>query len=1238
MFRRLIALSFFFTALSIGCGNQELGNVRGVDFVPSLTLESTHLIPSAVDLRITEKGMDSLLGSMIPQILGEGETNPDGTTTIDLSDLPEDLLSSPLEFGPFQSGITLREVKISIDLSKLEFTALPSSGPIRLRLEAYDLPVRIDHAIISGEVALFGIESSAACRLETEAPEMSTFMDLDAILIITSLPDQTFETDLELELIDIKEFNLTVEQDCTLPECTDQVAFESPCIECGICDNSLLSPDLLNGLRDLLGDAFQQLLTILIQPLVDTMMGDELNQALQDLGLNLQLGPLLGMIAPALEPLATPWRTLELKSRPSLSGFSSTVGDLKLGLDVGFRSPEDGRGSNRSDAAAIGTLAQIEWPDETPTGKEYDLGLRLRPEVFERLLLSIFKTGLACTTIRPQDIQALSDQKLNLTQESLQLLFPELMGVGAPDLPVRFQLNLAEDELSPVRFDATSTQPGVVDIDLAVAGLEIIVTADGPRGPSWLTLAPQIKAKGTLSINAETAEISIQLNGLELSGLEGATTPITNTSNTKELLNNIGAFTNDISFEIPLTLTLEKLVEGFLSDSQILDINATTDGRLELYLGLSPQTLASNTGTGALLNLNQRNLPPQAIIFLILIALVFIFIKKIPKAVATAGLTFSVLGLVFASGCEPRSLKSSCSNDTDCGAGYLCNDEGLCVPGTSCELNGDCCAGYICIQGLCSKGPDCSNTGCPIPGTECVEGTCLAKSCLSSEECPVNAPCNGGFCSYLVCPEDEVLDRAAAYCINAPKACKDLNCPAGSIPEILDGPHSGLNCSKANLSCSCVDAQEIDGPSPSGDLAMSTSGYILWYDARYGDLVQSQPQSDLVNLDDLVSKNPSEIIEGLPSNPIASGSTSSWRAGVIENGPDIGRSVSSIAWSNDLQLVAALDELEKSIILSAINISANTTERVLEYPGLTLAGPILHEGPEQQACLSYVQADANQTRRLRVLCSQTPGQAGSFTEKLTITLSPTSLDATSCNENNCEEGSRCVRTSEVSVSCMTTETDCDEPCDGGSICTANNLCRPLVFPQDLLPATAHDALSVSSSEGQNIFVTTTLSPNEVVAIRWSGAQDYTMKPLVTLPAAGGRGLLSSASLQKNQNTTILLSIDQWPNLHRYEWPDNAESPAPWTDAVLDLPGGPRNRIRELRAGPIFEGAPTWLARVQPDDRLLWFSTTTDGGFIIRSLEENPVLGITDLMDSEVWGWRIDSTTGATQLHKWTLSQ
>ncbi len=598
---RLAAFVWLCTALLSGCGDQDLGSFPGVEIDPDLTLDEMHQVPSAVDLRITEKGVSNLLDEMLPSLLGEGQSNPDGTITLDLSILPEELLSTPLNFGPFQSGSTLREVTISIDMTKLKLSFLPSNGPIRIRMQATDLPLRIDHAIIAGEVSVFGLQSDTACRLMTQAPEMTTLIDIDAVVTLTSLPDQGFDTDLDISLLDIKDINLEVEKDCSFPECADQVLFEPACIECEICDSSLLTPDLLNGLRDLLGDAFHQLLTLLVQTMIDVQLGDQFNQLLQDIGLRIQLGQLLGSLSPGLEPVTSFWREIELKSKPSVAGFSSINGDLMAGLDLGLRAPEDGCGANRAFPATIEALSPLEWSDTTPLGLDYDLGFRLRPELIERFALALFKTGLGCTTLRPQDIQALTGLELVLNQNTMHLLFPEFMGLGDPDLPLRFQLDLAEDEIYPIEFSATVHETGGVRIDFSMSGLEVIVSADGRHGASWLAMKPSIDGTIKVSLDPQSGELQLQIEAIKLQGLGDSTTPLTASSDTKGLLEGIEGFANELSFGDPISLSVNELLEPLLPGTELVDISATSDGRLELYLRFNdtPQEQETDTESAA---------------------------------------------------------------------------------------------------------------------------------------------------------------------------------------------------------------------------------------------------------------------------------------------------------------------------------------------------------------------------------------------------------------------------------------------------------------------------------------------------------------------------------------------------------------------------------------------------------------------------------------------------------------
>lgn len=167
--------------------------------------------------------------------------------------------------------------------------------------------------------------------------------------------------------------------------------------------------------------------------------------------------------------------------------------------------------------------------------------------------------------------------------------------------------------------------------------------------------------------------------------------------------------------------------------------------------------------------------------------------------------------------CTPTSV---CGLDGDCsdaGAGYVCDERGTCVPGSSCsaatcmngvcidgtcrpndqvcQFNRDCGTGRACVNNecteLCGAGRECPT------GQECVGGLCRDRTggdpeCTLSSDCPMGDHCDGGICrdgctTDTQCADSEYCD--AGLCRPdwhpEPFCTTDADCAMGS--RCVDG-------------------------------------------------------------------------------------------------------------------------------------------------------------------------------------------------------------------------------------------------------------------------------------------------------------------------------------------------------------------------------------------------------------------------------------------------------------------
>ncbi|RME22826.1 MAG: hypothetical protein D6806_12315 [Deltaproteobacteria bacterium] len=155
-----------------------------------------------------------------------------------------------------------------------------------------------------------------------------------------------------------------------------------------------------------------------------------------------------------------------------------------------------------------------------------------------------------------------------------------------------------------------------------------------------------------------------------------------------------------------------------------------------------------------------------------------------------------VVACLFLSSCEAEGgLRTFCSSDLDCPAGYRCQREtGLCVCATDevcppgyvcsadgicrkrigCDTNLDCPEGTFCDSesGVCIEQGKCtSDKHCP-PGQICTELYRCAPGCRDSDDCPLGQMCLDGSCLEGKC-EDKSWCDYGQLCDTETHTCYD---------------------------------------------------------------------------------------------------------------------------------------------------------------------------------------------------------------------------------------------------------------------------------------------------------------------------------------------------------------------------------------------------------------------------------------------------------------------------------
>ena len=173
--------------------------------------------------------------------------------------------------------------------------------------------------------------------------------------------------------------------------------------------------------------------------------------------------------------------------------------------------------------------------------------------------------------------------------------------------------------------------------------------------------------------------------------------------------------------------------------------------------------------------------------------------------------------------CDGTACGSTCSNESDCAAGFFCNDSSACeaerANGTGCDDDVQCTSGS-CTDGVCCAGAcDGQCEACNVSGSE---GSCLAvtgapvgtRPACTDDSSGCGGTCNGTLratCSY---PGSETRCRAASC--SADTAIEAASCAgAGTCPAVVMEDCGAAGCD--GVVCASDRGGDGDGDSGDGD-------------------------------------------------------------------------------------------------------------------------------------------------------------------------------------------------------------------------------------------------------------------------------------------------------------------------------------------------------------------------------------------------------------------------------------
>jgi hypothetical protein len=159
----------------------------------------------------------------------------------------------------------------------------------------------------------------------------------------------------------------------------------------------------------------------------------------------------------------------------------------------------------------------------------------------------------------------------------------------------------------------------------------------------------------------------------------------------------------------------------------------------------------------------------------------------------------------------------SCTHSALCGSTDLCclDPAGTAASCGQCCSSNDCdddiaCTVDSCLQGQCSSVPDdelcpqgevCTPLGCAVP--QACDGP---DDCVSEDPC-LRGSCDGNFCSYAGCDNDQLCCEAGCQECCGDADCNDNNACTNDVCEAGSCEHTNVMCERCNPELGCIECE-----------------------------------------------------------------------------------------------------------------------------------------------------------------------------------------------------------------------------------------------------------------------------------------------------------------------------------------------------------------------------------------------------------------------------------------------
>lgn len=477
--------------------------------------------------RLTASGIDFLTARIKALVLAFFDADASGRAIIPLSSLGVGTLGTSL--GPLAGQV--RDLTLTVDLSRLEVRLIPNTSPARLEIFVADAEIGLVDGTIAGSVNGTFFSGDVACGLANGPNDRVALLTLRLALELGTNSRGELEVEVLPSSFDIQDFALSFETDCDKAECLDGLSpgSTSECFECEtICPVADFGSDILSTLRSALDGLFDTLLDLLADEVANLVLDGFLNGrplvVEGEIDLAAMLGPWLSWMETA--------RPIGLLARPAGAAFRVTGNGPGLGLDVSL---DMGLDAAAHPCATSPTAERTFGPGPRPTFEgqvvgptgalvSYELGLGLSDAVINEALWALWRSGALCVRADSGDVLALTGA--TFTAQTLDLLLPGVVSIAGPDAPIRISV-LPRLDRGPdyVRIGELTTPaeagPGANAL-LALVFTDAEVALDVMVGEAWLRMVA-FSADLEVALDLRPTvddEIEVSFSGVSLDNLE----------------------------------------------------------------------------------------------------------------------------------------------------------------------------------------------------------------------------------------------------------------------------------------------------------------------------------------------------------------------------------------------------------------------------------------------------------------------------------------------------------------------------------------------------------------------------------------------------------------------------------------------------------------------------------------------------------------------------------------------